>query len=155
MKHEDRNILAETDKLVIRNWLPEDVRDYVLLVSDAHVMRFIGNGAPQNRIQAKAYVLDCVNSYHETGWCRFVVELKKTGKLIGFCGYKAIDDEIDFGWRYSKQNWRKGYATEAAKAVLNLEMHRFNFSQVICVAQSKNHASVRIIEKWASNLINM
>ncbi|MEZ5016434.1 MAG: GNAT family N-acetyltransferase [Flavipsychrobacter sp.] len=139
--------IATTERLLINTWQQTDIPHYAALVSNPEVMRYIGDGHTPTYEEAKAYVLKSMKSYEDNGWSRFPIFLKETEELIGFCGYMAIDNRIDFGWRLAQQHWGKGYATEAAKAVLKLGINLFHFPEITCVVYQENIASIRVIEK--------
>ncbi|MCZ6703837.1 MAG: GNAT family N-acetyltransferase [Ignavibacteria bacterium] len=139
--------LAETDRLIIRDWTIDDIAGYSQIVSDPEVMKFIGKGKTQTYQEAKTYIKNCIKSMVQKGWTRFAIEIKETNELVGFCGFAYYNNELDFGWRYAKRFWNKGYATEAAQAVLDLGIKKFKFPRIVCIAYSENKASIRIIEK--------
>lgn len=140
-------IIARTERLLIRTWELTDIPPYSVIVSNPLVMRYIGDGHTPDYEEAENYVLKSIKSYEENGWSRFPIILKSTGELIGFCGFMKIDDRIDFGWRLATQHWGKGYATEAAKAVLDVGIHKFKFPEITCVVYKENLASIGVINK--------
>ena len=80
---------------------------------------------------------------------RFAVELKSTGKFIGFAGLKYLPelDEVDLGYRFIKAEWGKGYATEAAKACIDFGFNQLKLSSIIALTLPENTASIRVPEK--------
>ncbi|MCG8574598.1 MAG: GNAT family N-acetyltransferase [Flavobacteriales bacterium] len=140
-------IVSETERLIIRHWNVDDIANYATIVSDPDVMQFIGHGAPQTYKDAESYVQKCMDNIAENGWARFAVQLKHSKELIGFCGFAHYNNELDFGWRYAKKFWGNGYGTEAAKAVLELGIEKFNFPRIVCIVYQENIGSIKIIEK--------
>lgn len=139
--------IANTERLLLRSWEIEDIPHYARIVSHPDVMRYIGDGHTPSYSEAEQYVHRSMKSYEENGWSRFPILLKNTDELIGFCGFMAIDDRIDFGWRLAKAHWGKGYATEAAKAVLDLGISTYQFPEITCVVYKENKASINVIHK--------
>ena len=90
---------------------------------------------------------DCFNSQAMEGFARYAVVLKETRELIGFCGFKRKGDYVDFGWRYAKRAWGKGYATEAAVAVLDYGVNVLKLNDIVAEAAIENIRSIRVIEK--------
>ena len=139
--------IAETNRLIVRNWNTSDIEEYAHIVSDPDVMKFIGNGKSQNFEEAESYVKRCITSIAKQGWARFAIEIKKTGELAGFCGFAHYNNELDFGWRYAKRFWGKGYGTEAAEIVLDLGIRKFNFPRIVCITYPENKGSIKIIKR--------
>ncbi len=143
--------MLQTARLMIRNWTVADVPVYAKIVSDAAVMRYLGNGKPLSADEAESYVLANMARYNQLGWSRFPVCLTGSDALIGFCGFSIINNEIDLGWRYGQSYWHKGYATEAAQAVLHLGLDVLRFPRIVCLSDVANKASIRVIEKIGMN----
>jgi RimJ/RimL family protein N-acetyltransferase len=124
-----------------------DIPEYAAVVADPEVTKFIGDGLPHSHEQATAYVHDCIRSEAKEGIARYAVILRETGELIGFCGFKKVNDDIDFGWRYARRAWGNGYATQAAHAVLDYGINTLKLSSIVAKSAVENIGSVRIIEK--------
>ena len=135
----------ETQRLVIRSFEPGDIPAYAEIVADPHVTRFLGDGRPYSYEEASAYIEDCIALDIDTGISRYAVLLD--GELIGFCGFKDCGDHIDLGWRYAERHWGNGYATEAARAVLEHGIETLALTGIKAVSFEENVGSVRVIEK--------
>lgn len=135
----------ETERLLIRSFEEADIPAYAEIVADPRVTRYLGDGRAHSHEEAAAYVRDCIALETEIGMSRYAVVLE--GELIGFCGFKPEGEHIDFGWRYAHRHWGKGYATEAARAVLRYGLEELDLRGIVAVAYEANVASVRVIEK--------
>ena len=140
-------MIIETDRLTIRSFLESDIPEYAAIVADPQVTEFLGDGSPHSYEQATAYIYDCIRSESEEGFARYAVIIRETGELIGFCGFKRVYDYIDFGWRYARRAWGNGYATEAARAVLDYGINTLKLSGIVARSAVENTGSVRVIEK--------
>ena len=77
---------------------------------------------PHKSIEESADVIETVLSAPET----YAVVLKATGELVGCAGFNAGEaasmplakDELELGYWIGKPHWERGYATEAARAVV-------------------------------------
>ncbi len=69
--------------------------------------------------------------------------------MIGYCGLQYLDntEEIEIYYGFPKEYWGKGFATEAAQAVLSFAFDEANPTQVVGVTNPKNTASQRVLEK--------
>ena len=138
-------VRIETQRLVIRSFEEGDVPEYAEIVGDLRVTRYLGDGRPYSQEEATAYIRECIALESEIGFSRYAVLLD--GELIGFCGFKPDRDHIDLGWRYAHQHWGHGYATEAARAVLEYGTETLQLAPIVAVSYEDNVASVNVIQK--------
>lgn len=85
--------------------------------------------------------------HEEFGYSRYAVLLKDSGEFIGFCGFDHFNGELDFGWRYERRHWGKGYGTEAATAVLARGVEVLEFPLIVAITYPENDGSIRIMQK--------
>ena len=104
----------ETERLVIRSFLESDAHAYAAIAADPDVMKHTGEGLPQSFDSSRDYVLRCIRSYETRGYSRYAVCLKaENGLPIGFCGFMDDNGELEFGWRYGKPYWGRGWQSVA------------------------------------------
>src|SRR4051794_23101399 len=81
----------------------------------------------------------------------FVVVVRESDTPIGYCGFlhQQVDDkpEIEIGYRLHPDFWKKGFASEAAKAVRDHGFTEHNLDRVISLIHPDNAASRRVAEK--------
>ena len=63
------------------------------------------------------------------------------------CGFLKENYGIDFGYRYSKNSWGKGFEYEAAKVVLNYGFSELGLKKIVGLTAEENCCSIRILEK--------
>ncbi len=123
MKHLYANC-AETERLILRLWKPEDLPSFVAMNKDARVMKYFPSKLTDD--ETLAFYKRIQDEFEMRGWGLYAVELKATGQFIGYVGLHEIGFEADFtpgieiGWRLAGDYHNKGYATEAATEVLRL-----------------------------------
>ena len=137
----------ETPRLVIRSFAISDIPQYAKIVSDPRVTRYLADGLPHSYMEAENYIRDCMRRDKATGVARYAVVRKSEGDLIGFCGFKELDDCIDFGWRYAQHVWNQGYGTEVALAVLDYGVRALRLRNIAATTFTANVASLKIIRK--------
>jgi RimJ/RimL family protein N-acetyltransferase len=140
--------MLETDRIILRPMKKEDVEPIFAMRSDADVMRFIRAPAIK-RGEAENWI-NLVSSRwadEKIGFCS-VIE-KQSGKFLGWCGLWRLPetDEIEVGYAIAKEFWRKGYAVEAAEALLKYGFEKLNLNKIVAVAFPENKASQRVMEK--------
>lgn len=117
-------IYAETERLVLRSWNREDLPLFTAMNKDRVVMRFFPSTLSDAETERLYNLIQ--QEFNRNGWGLYAVEIKSTGEFIGYVGLHEIGFEADFtpgveiGWRLAADYHNHGYATEAAKAVLEL-----------------------------------
>ncbi len=147
-------IFAETERLILREILPEDEKAIFELDSDLNVQQFLGNKPIINIDQAREMISFIRQQYIDNGIGRWAVIEKSTNNFIGWAGLKLIKVPIynqcnyyDLGYRYIKRYWGQGFATEAAKATLNYGFDKLKLNEIFAMANSENLNSKRVLEK--------
>ncbi len=141
------NIKLQTPRLYLREFTLADVELLYNMHQDPAITRYTGDPMPWNSLVHTEKVLtEAILPQYQNGIGRWAVHLKETREFIGWCGLKKVDDEIDLGYRYVQQYWGKGYATEAAQAVLNFGIQQ-QLPNIVGCADLENIASVKVLEK--------
>ncbi|HLO16012.1 MAG TPA: GNAT family protein [Anaerolineales bacterium] len=81
---------------------------------------------------------------------QLAVTLKSTGQLIGNCGVRrdsVYAHEGDIGYELDPNYWGKGYATEAARAVLDFGFSEINLHRITAWCVADNLGSAHVLEK--------
>ncbi len=144
-------IVTETERLIIRHYKEEDFRAFAEMNADAEVMRNFPNTLNEDESRAMFERLNI--RIDETGKCFWAAELKENNEYIGFIGLSEPNYEADFmpcteiGWRLRSKYWGKGYATEGAKACLQVGWDQFDLEEILCIAVTANLASIRVMKK--------
>lgn len=153
-------IFAETDRLILREILPEDEESLFLLDSDPEVHLFLGNN-PIKKIEEARNVIEFIRQqYVDNGIGRWAVIEKETAEFIGWSGLKLITEitnnhvnYYDLGYRLIKKYWGKGYATETAYASLCYAFTQLDVKEVFAIADVRNLSSKKVLEKVGLNII--
>ena len=144
-------MLLQTKRLIIEHFKDSDISDWAKIESDANVRRFV-DGKALSFDEARKYVEMNIRQYQKIGYGRYAVRLKETGNLIGMCGFLKENYGIDFGCRYSKISWGRGFGFEAAKLVLNYGFSELGLDKLVGLTAEENFGSIRILEKLGFKL---
>lgn len=141
-------IILETERLYLREWVPDDWKQFRPLATDPRVLRYIGSGKPWTDEQIESRIAEWTRLGRDRGWILWPVIHREDAELIGFCGFwDGFAPDVEIGWRLKPEYWGRGLATEAASAVMAYGFQRWSFPRVISVAQPENTASIRVMEK--------
>ena len=149
----------ETDRLVLRRWDVEaDLDAYAAMCADPEVMRYIGDGSVRSRTDCAVQLEAFEKGWSGFGFGLFAVDLQQTNELIGFAGLAIpeflpeIMPAVEIGWRLSRANWGRGYATEAARAVLAFGFDMVGLDRIVSVHAVGNDASGNVMRKIGMHL---
>jgi RimJ/RimL family protein N-acetyltransferase len=150
MATEGTKQIAQTQRLRIR-WMDTGDSGFVLeLVNEPSWIRYIGDRGVKTLAEATRYIEDgAIRMYRQAGFGLYLVELKSTGEAIGICGLikrEALQD-VDIGFAFLPRFWRKGYALEAAAAVLSHARDVVGLPRVVAILSQDNHRSLRLLGK--------
>ena len=101
-------VILETDRLVLRQYVEEDAAAFFELNSDPKVLRFVPDKQLLNVEQARQILIDHpIADYRKHGFGRGACILKSTGQQIGFAGLKYLEefDEVDVAYRLLPAFW--------------------------------------------------
>jgi len=151
-------IIIETPRLIIREFTPHDELALFELFSDFDVMYFCVWG-PLDLKGTRAFIKKTVENYKNKGFGKWAVILKKTGKLIGSCGFHTVkidrDSIIELEYRLQKKLWGRGIGTEAAIACRDYGFTNLNLSEIFSGMDPNNIASMRVAEKTGMRFLRI
>lgn len=142
----------ETERLMLREWREGDADCYMTLAKDVGYNCFSrpGHFLVKNAEEAQTKIQERLDLFHQHKLGKFPVFLKTTGEFIGTCGmepYKLDGQvEVELGYRLCLKHWGKGYAKEAAAAVLQYGFGDLGFAKIIAFALPQNRPSLKILE---------
>jgi RimJ/RimL family protein N-acetyltransferase len=139
----------ETTRLRLRLFTHDDLQIMFKLNSDPEVIKYADTPARDMEEVRERLEQGPLFDYEKYGYGRFAVELKETGKVIGFCGIKYLP-EIDLpevGYRYLKEYWGRGIGTEAAKVCVEFAREDLKIRKLIALIIPENIASIKVAEK--------
>ena len=116
-------VLWETERLIAREWSEADAEAAFEMYGDIEVMRGLSGIVEADLESQGANLRKAIAAYRErprgTGYWALV--RKEDGRIVGASLVKPIpgdEEKIEIGWHLAKAHWGKGYATEAARAIL-------------------------------------
>jgi RimJ/RimL family protein N-acetyltransferase len=142
--------VLETARLSLRRLSAEDAGFIAKLLNDPSFLRSIGDRGVRTTAHARQYIKDGpVAMYRRFGFGLFLVELKDGRVPIGICGLLKRDalEDVDVGFAFLPQYWRRGYALESASAVLEYGRRTHHLTRVAAITSPDNEASISLLDK--------
>ncbi|HET9747390.1 MAG TPA: GNAT family N-acetyltransferase [Chitinophagaceae bacterium] len=143
------NVVIETERLLLRTFTELDANLIYELNADPDVTRHTHD--PVKDLGHASEILEKVilPQYALYNHGRWAVHLKPTLQFLGWCGlkYRPELNEVDLGFRFKKDVWGKGYATEAAVASIKYGFGKLGLKHITGRAEIENRSSWRVLEK--------
>jgi len=141
-------IITTSQRLILREFIQSDAIHFYNLNKDPEVIKYIGDPPFISVSEAEEFIGN-YSAYKKYGYGRWAVCLKENQEFIGFCGLKYHPKEkiTEVGFRFFKNQWNKGYATESALVCLSYGFSELNLKEIYAHAHVNNFASQRVIEK--------
>lgn len=153
-----RDVIAETDRLVLRPWRAEEADRFFDLHRRMEVARWIG-GRPMTKRTEAVELIERISS-RLAGDPRFgswaVIE-RATGVSAGSVLLKPLPDgagEIEIGWHLHPDAWGRGLATEAGVALL-ARGFALGLDEIWAVTHLDNERSANVCLKLGMRLLGV
>ena len=140
-----------TDRLLMRQWRESDREPFAAMNADPAVMEHFP--ALMTREQTDAFIDRISPAIDERGWGLWALEVRDTGRFIGFTGLSVPSFEahftpaVEIGWRLAKEAWGNGYATEAARAALAHGFGPAGLEEIVSFTATTNLPSQRVMQR--------
>ena len=137
--------MIETNRLVVRKFKDTDFKDLYEYLSNPEIYAF-EPGQPVSLREAEKLAID-----RAKGSDFLAVVLKDNKKMIGHLYFKQIDPEAmltwELGYIFNPSYHGKGYATEAARALVEYAFQNYKIHRIMARCDPGNPASWKILEK--------
>jgi RimJ/RimL family protein N-acetyltransferase len=144
-----------TERLLLRPPTIHDVEAWHAIYLHAEEVWY---GAPRSSFDENRVKLERQISHHEEhGFGMCSVELLDSGEIVGAAGLQHLEGgpEIEVGYRFLKEHWSQGYATESAQASIAFGFDQVGLDRIVAVALETNVASRRVLEKCGLHEIGL
>lgn len=141
----------DSDRLRYKPISIENAQIMYELSADPKVMKHIRE-VDSDIEHTKGYIVDTLNYTKENpGFGMWNCFLKGSNEYIGWCVTHHIERNnklpIEIGYRFHQKYWGQGYATEAAKKMVQYAKEELNLEQICGITIDENKGSRRVLEK--------
>lgn len=141
-------IIIQTPRLLIREFLPEEEDIYLGHFDDAEVCLYLPKRTRAERSNIFRAAVEQYSDDRSTG--TWGIYNSDNGMFIGSCLLRQFDNEpgkIELGYSLNKPFWGKGIGTEMAVAMVTHGFLHENIHEIVAVTDLDNIASQRVLEK--------
>ena len=146
------DIVLETERLVLRRIDEADAELQFRVLNTPTVMKHLGGVKELHEIEAKH--AKSMAWFAREGFGFMMMMEKETGELVGHAGLKRVDNEhapnqgdYEIGWLVREDRWRRGYAHEAVRAIVDWAFDRIGAPHLVALTSEANAASWKLMEK--------
>ena len=120
--------------------------------TDPEVRRYVG-GQPWPLEKAQSRFRNEYLGQPAATYGLWATILKEEGKYIGCCGLRAGEHQAEahLGYYLARPYWRRGFASEAARAFIDLAFTRLRLARLLAEVEKGNAASEHILQKFGFN----
>ncbi|WP_105214367.1 MULTISPECIES: GNAT family N-acetyltransferase [unclassified Pseudoalteromonas] len=148
-------VLCETERLIIRQLDLGDADFILRLLNDESFIRYIADKNVRTHQDAINHLTNGpIASYKNHGFGLNLVQLKGESTAIGMCGLLKREelDYPDLGYAFFPEFCGKGYAREAAEAVLKQAVAEHSMHTILAVTAPNNLRSMHLLESIGFSL---
>ena len=150
--------ILTTERLGLRRWIDSDVNPFAEMNQDAEVMKYFPRTLTE---QETAEMVQRIRVHFEKyQFGLYAVENKLTKEFIGYTGFYVPTFEsfftpcVEIGWRYKKEVWGRGFATEAASACLNYGFGILELNKIVSFTSTLNIKSENVMKRIGMSYIS-
>lgn len=139
-----------TARLRLRPFTDADAAPLYALHSSAHVLRYWDSPPWTDRASISRFMAGCERMAEDGTGARVAIERASDGAFLGWCTFNSWDPDFrsaSLGFCLTQAAWGQGFATEAARAVLQWAFDALDLNRVQAECDTRNAASARVLEK--------
>ena len=143
--------VIRTQRLVLRRWRDDDLEPFAELNADREVMGHMPSLL--DRAESDTLAARIRDHFDVHGFGLWAVEVPTLAPFIGFVGLSvprftaAFTPCVEVGWRLGRPHWGAGYATEAARAALEIGFTSLHLDEIVSFTVPANARSIAVMER--------
>ncbi len=149
-------IIKYTERLLLKEATVNEAAFMLSLLNSEGWLKFIGDRGVRTIEDAAKYLQErVIPSYTLNGFGMYNLELKTTGEIIGMCGLidRPTLEGIDIGFALLPDFEGKGYAFEAATAIMDFAKNDLKMDTIVAITTTDNLKSQQLLEKIGFKII--
>jgi RimJ/RimL family protein N-acetyltransferase len=129
-------VTAADHRALLAHWTLPDVR------------RFLFDGAVLSAAEVSEIIADSVRDFAAGGYGNWIIRVRGGTELAGTAGLRPLDDiGLEIFYSLAPAAWGRGYATEAARAVVGHALGTLGLAEVLAEVDEGNIASVAVVRR--------
>lgn len=140
----------ESERLIFREVNLEDVEDIFKIYSDPEVAKYDWYRPIATKDDALSIIGRYSREFENKEEITWGVARKNDNRIIGYCCLGSFNDasrRSEIGYGFNRDEWNKGYATEAIKVLVKFGFEIMDFNRIEATVTLGNDASVKVLKK--------
>jgi RimJ/RimL family protein N-acetyltransferase len=143
--------VLNTGRLILRPWQAQDREPFAAINRDPAVMQFMP--ASLSAEESDAFVERIETHFNQHGFGLWAAQLRNPDQFIGYIGLAVprfqahFMPAVEIGWRLASEFWRRGLATEGARAIVAHAFRVLELPALVSFTVPANLPSRRVMEK--------
>ena len=147
--------LLSTERLVLRPVTADDHAALLAHWTQPDVRRFLFDGAAPSAAEVAETIEESIGDFATRGFGVWLIELDTAGRLdstaaglVGTAGLRPLGGSgLEIFYSLAPGAWGHGYATEAARAVVEYGLGPLGLPEVLAEVDEGNAASVAVVKR--------
>ena len=140
--------LLRTERLVLRPVTADDHAAVLAHWTQPDVRRFLFDGAALSAAEVAETIEESMSDFAARGFGVWLIELGSAAGLIGTAGLRPLGSSgLEIFYSLAPGAWGHGYATEAARAVVEYGLGPLGLPEVLAEVDEGNAASVAVVRR--------
>lgn len=144
-----------SERLSYRPYRRSDAEAAFAFFGDAEVMKYSAFGVHPTIERTVEMLATLIAQHKRRGFGFWAVIELDTGDLIGMAGLADLDEDgdMELAYRFRRDCWGRGYATEAAAAWVAKGFSSLDLPRIVAVVEPDQVVSKHILEKLGMKFV--
>lgn len=144
-----------SERLYYRPFRRIDAAAAFTFFGDPEVMKYSAFGVHPTVDRTREMIAELIDHNRRRGFSFWAVIERDTDELIGMVGLSEFDEwgDLELAYRFRRDRWGRGYATEAATAWVAKGFSTLDLLQIVAVVEPGHVVSRHILEKIGMRFI--
>ncbi len=143
---EEKEVIC-TKRLFMRKPSIEYVDQFYNILKKEPVGKWLAKSRGMSKEEANDYIRNLILHWEQYNFGVWLLFNSETGKLLGHCGLRKIDEtgQIEIMYLLDPEYWGNGYASEAAKASIQYAKEMMNVKRITARVKVANENSKKLL----------
>jgi len=140
-------VICETKSLVLREFFEIDAYELFQMNSDKELMRIVNEKPYKSEDEAIFFIENMVKHYQDYGFGLWGVHEKKSGRFVGWGGFRETKFGPVINIRLKRKFQNKGYGSEVLDAIVDYGKNELKLEKIAAKANKNQPETLKLLQK--------